>query len=92
MYRLCQIRKSPHNVLNIYLTSPLKIALGNDRFSAQLDNAVVIVCGGGCMEHEIQCTMLVSDSSVPYVEDYMFVHDVILVTSGSKSKGLEDGF
>ena len=44
------------------------------------------------MEHGIQCTMLVSDSSVPYVEDYMFVHDFILVTSGSKSKGLEDGF
>lgn len=74
------------------MTSPLKIALGNDRFSAQLDNAVVIVCGGGCMEHGIQCTMLVSDSSVPYVEDYMFVRDVILVTSGSKSKRLEDGF
>ena len=44
------------------------------------------------MEHGIQCTMLVSDSSVLYVEDYMFVHDVILVTSRSKSKGLEDGF
>ena len=44
------------------------------------------------MEHGIQCTMLVSDSSVPYVEDYMFVRDVILVTSGSKSKRLEDGF
>lgn len=36
--------------------------------------------------------MLVFDNLVFYVEDYMFVYDVILVIFGSKSKGLEDGF